>query len=117
MSISHGPPAKTPDWFQDEIDILGRRFEIKYYESILCTEDGELDGRCINSRREIWVATGDRHPDYIAECLWHEAAAHAPLAYVEDGANNETVVLNLELTQPTILRDNPWFHALFGGKK
>ena len=116
MSISAGPPAKTPDGFRDTIDICGRMFQIKYYETITCTEDGDLDGRCITNRREIWIATKDRCLDFIAETLFHEAAAHAPLAYVEDGANNETIVLMLELTQPTILRANPWFWGLFGGE-
>ena len=113
MSISAGPPAKPPPGFGDSIDICGRRFVIKYYETITCTEDGELDGRCIVNRWEIWIAVKDRQPFFIADTLWHEIAAHTPLAYVEDGASNESHVLMLEFAQPSILRANPWFADLF----
>ena len=36
--------------------------------------------------------------------------------YVEDGASNEAHVLLLEFSQPSILRANRWFWALFGGE-
>lgn len=113
MSITHGPPSKTPKGFAESLDICGRKFRIEYFETITCTEDGELDGRHIPNRREIWVATKGRGLDFIADTLWHEAAAHGPLAYTEDGAPEETLALVLELTQPSILRANPWFLDLF----
>ena len=115
--MKRGKEAKPPKGFRDSIDICGRKFSIKYYDSVIGSDEGELDGLFLHGEREILISVRGRTREHLADVLWHEIMGHFPVSYVGEGNNQEATVLVLELTQPYILRSNHWFWALFGGGK
>jgi len=117
---THGPVAVAPEGFAYELELCGRTISILYFEWI--KEDGAFDsGQMFIDTGEIWISTKttdgrDVLPSVIADNIWHEAK-HWAATYAELGDEEERIIRFFELTDPALLRENPWFHALYGEKK
>lgn len=119
-----GKLVPTPPGFVDIIRVHGHDYRIKYVTTISYPKFA-LDGFNDPNKHTIWIATRGRTPAHMADILWHELThvCHAywgPSIKRQEGLPSftkdelESLVLLEEAFMPTLLRANPWFHALFG---
>jgi hypothetical protein len=121
-----GRPTKTPEGFSTSLVVMGRTLEVRYVRSIRTLpppKGRSLEGYMEPDKAIIWVATYRRHPDGIADTIWHEAKHFILLycrreadesKYILSDAIEEQIVCALEAGDGALMRLNPWLHKLYG---
>jgi len=121
-SVRSGRKAKTPKGFKEELRLCGRTIKISYFLSIkdISGKQLKIDACLVAGKNELWIATYNRTRPYIADAIWHEMKHYIFQFLGEkklklDEDLEEQIILLQEVTEPSLFRDNPWFHSLYAG--